>query len=154
MSLTATSTRIRPPAVVGALLVPVVVGSALCLAIAGAVRSVATIPSTFQPFAPPSVIMLATIGITAGMIGWLIVRRLASRPAAVLRVLVPAVVLVSLVPDILLGLSKSEPGTTWAGVVGLMAMHLAVAAVAVVSFAKFLPLPARGSPEADRGRKG
>jgi len=44
-----------------------------------------------------------------------------------MRFLAPAVVLVSLIPDVLVGVTRSEAGTTWAGVFGLMAMHLAVA---------------------------
>jgi hypothetical protein len=76
---------------------------------------VATIPSGFNPFQPGAYISLTVL----------------------------AVVLVSLVPDVLLGVSQSQPGTTWPGVVGLMVMHLAVAAVAVTSYARLLPLPAR-----------
>ena len=63
----------------------------------------------------------------AGAAGWLALRRWAANPAGVMRFLAPAVVLVSLIPDVLVGVTRSEAGTTWAGVFGLMAMHLAVA---------------------------
>lgn len=147
MSATSTpAVRTRPPAAIAALLVPIVVGSLACAAIAAVVGAIATIPSEFSPLTPGAYLTLTTIGIIAGMIGWEIVRRRAANPAAVLRVLVPVVVLLSLVPDVMLGVSESSPGTTWPGVIGLMLMHLAVAAVAVASFAKFLPLAHRDRP--------
>jgi hypothetical protein len=132
--------RTRPPAAAGALLVAVITGSLLSAAIAVLFRGVATIPSGFSPFTPSAYIPLITLGDAAGLAGWLVVRRRAGDPATVMRVLVPAVVLVSLVPDVLVGITKSLAGTTWPGIAGLMVMHLTVAAVAVTTFAKLLPL--------------
>jgi hypothetical protein len=48
-------------------------------------------------------------------------------------------------PDVLAGVTKFEAGTTWTGVGGLMAMHLAVAICAVATFTRFLPLT--GQPQ-------
>lgn len=142
----ASSTRTRPPAVIAALVISIALGALASAAIATVVRGVADIPSDFGPFNPSAYIFFTVLGVIGGLIGWLVIRRRANNPAAVLRVLVPGVVLLSLVPDILLGLNKSMPGTTWAGVIGLMAMHLAVAAAAVPTFAKFLPLPRPAQP--------
>ncbi|QSB14206.1 hypothetical protein JQS43_22245 [Natronosporangium hydrolyticum] len=142
----ATVAPARPAGLIAALLVPIVLGSLACAAIAAAVGTIATIPSEFMPFTPGAYISAATIGVIAGMIGWEVVRRRAANPAAVLRILVPVVVPVSLVPDVMLGVSESSPGTTWPGVIGLMVMHLAVAAIAVASFVKFLPLAHRDRP--------
>ena len=132
-------TRTRPSASAGALLIAVITGSLLSAAIAALVSGVATIPPGFTPFTP-GYIPLITLGDAVALVGWLLVRRKAASPASVMRALAPAAVLVSLVPDVLLGITKFEAGTTWPGVAGLMAMHLAVAAVAVTSYAKLLPL--------------
>lgn len=55
--------------------------------------------------------------------------------------LVPVVVLLSLVPDVLVGASGQMPGTSWGAVVGLMVMHLVVTIVAVPAYQRVLPLP-------------
>jgi len=94
----------------------------------------------FQPLQPASYIFLTVVGVLAGAAGWAGVRRWSRRPAAVLRRLVPAVVTVSLVPDVALLFSDAQPGTTGLGVAALIAMHLATAAVAVPIFARALPL--------------
>jgi len=49
------------------------------------------------------------------------------------------VLVVSLVPDLLVHLDGSMPGTSATAVWALVAMHLATAAVAVPTFARFLP---------------
>ena len=67
-----------------------------------------------------------------------------------MRLLVPAVVALSFIPDVLIGVTKSEAGTTWAGVGGLMAMHLAAAVCAVVAFSRFLPLTGQSQHRAAR----
>jgi hypothetical protein len=79
------------------------------------------------------------LGVLAGAVGWQIVRRRATRPAAVLRWLVPAVVALSLIPDIAVG-AGSSPGVSWGAVSALMLMHLTVAATAVVVYRRFMPL--------------
>ena len=88
----------------------------------------------FTEYAP-----LTAVGVVAGAAGWAAIRRFASRPRSVLRVLVPAVVLVSFVPDLLI----LTIGATLTNVAGLMVMHLAVATVAVTGLVRVLPLPTR-----------
>jgi hypothetical protein len=129
-----------PVAISAALLVPIAVGSAIAAAITALVPAVATIPSDFAPFKPSSYIALIVVGVVAGAAGWLVVRRRAANPPGVMRRLAPAVVALSFIPDVLIGVTKSEAGTTWAGVGGLMAMHLAVAVCAIAAFSRFLPL--------------
>jgi len=129
-----------PAAIAAALLIPIAVSVAAAAAITAIVRAVATIPSDFAPFKPSSYIGLIVVGIVAGAVGWLVVRRRAANAPGVMRFLVPAVVTLSFIPDVLIGVTKSEAGTTWTGVGGLMAMHLAVAVLAVVAFNRFLPL--------------
>jgi len=76
------------------------------------------------------------LGVLAGTAGWAAVRRYASRPRAVLRVLVPGVLALSFVPGIFL----LTVGNGLVNVVGLWGMHLVVALVTVTMASRFLPL--------------
>jgi hypothetical protein len=143
-------TPAAPAAIAAALLIPIVVSAAIAAAIAALVRAVATIPSDFAPFKPSSYIGLIVVGVVAGAVGWLVVRRRAANPPDVMRLLGPAVVALSFIPDVLIGVTKSEAGTTWAGVGGLMAMHLAVAVCAIAAFSRFLPLTGQSQHRAAR----
>ena len=84
----------------------------------------------------PAFAVFTFVGVVVGSIGWSVVRRRATQPRAVLRWLVPVTLLVLFVPDILLGLGR-EP---WSTVVSLLVMHVAMAAVAVVTYLRALPL--------------
>jgi hypothetical protein len=90
--------------------------------------------------------------VLAGAIGWAIIRRRASDPRRLLAWLVPAVIAVSLIPDIALGASGGSSSsnmmtshTTWGGVAALMVMHLFVAACAVTAYRLLIPLPAKAA---------
>lgn len=83
---------------------------------------------------------LTVVGVLAGAGGWALVRARSARPARVLRGGIPVILLVTFVPDILLGAS-GEPGTGWGAAAALMVMHLVVAAVAVPAYLLLLPLP-------------
>jgi hypothetical protein len=96
----------------------------------------------FPPLEPSAYAPLTVQGVLAGAVGWAAVRRWARRPAAVLRKLVPAVVAVSLLPDVALLFNDMQPSTGGLGVAALIVMHLATAAVAVPVLARVLPLPA------------
>ncbi len=80
---------------------------------------------------------LTAIGVIAGTAGWASVRHYAAQPRAVLRVLVPAVVVVSLVPGVVLLFLGNGIGN----VVGLWIMHIVVAVVTVAVLSRVLPLP-------------
>jgi hypothetical protein len=84
---------------------------------------------------------MSSVDVVAGTAGWAATRRFASRPRSVLRVLVPAVVLVSFVPDLLI----LTVGATLTNVAGLVLMHLVVATIAVVVLTRILPLPDRSA---------
>ena len=79
---------------------------------------------------------LTVLGVLAGTAGWAVIRRRAAQPRAVLRVVVPAVVVMSFVPDLLLLLNA----TTVGNVVALLCMHVAIAAITVPVLARVLPL--------------
>jgi hypothetical protein len=86
---------------------------------------------------------LVVLGVLAGGVGWQIVRSRAARPDRLLRRLVPAVLAVSFLPDLALGVTGGE-GATWGGVAALVGMHVVVAAAAVASYTVFLPPTAPG----------
>lgn len=94
----------------------------------------------FRPLQPGPYVFLTVVGVLAGAAGWAAVRRWARRPGAVLRWLVPVVVAASLLPDLALLFTDTQPNTSGLAVAGLMAMHVATAVVAVPVFARVLPL--------------
>jgi hypothetical protein len=53
------------------------------------------------------------------------------------------VVVVSLVPDVIVGAKHDLAGGTWGGVTALMVMYLIVAVCGVVALRSFLPLTTR-----------
>lgn len=86
-----------------------------------------------------SEIFLSIAGVFGGAIGWAVVRRVSRRPGRALAVLVPIVFLVTLIPDLGVGIS-SGTAAIWTAVVGLMLMHVATVAVAIPVYLRFLPL--------------
>ena len=96
----------------------------------------------FQQLKAPAFGSLTVLGVLFGTGGWAMIRRWTRRPATVLRLLVPAVLVVSLVPDLLL-LSDSTPGSSGLAVGALMVMHLAVTVVLVTVLRRVLPITDR-----------
>ena len=88
---------------------------------------------SFGPLQPPVYLSFAVLGTLAALGGWLLVVRVVRRSARALGILVPGLLVLSLVPDVVLLVTGFIPGTTVAGVVGLMLMHPIVAAVAVLT---------------------
>lgn len=85
---------------------------------------------------PTTAITYSVIGVLIGALGWALIRRFAPRPAAVLRWLVPLVVVLSFIPDLML----LQYGLSVLLVIGLMVMHVVCAAVAVPVFRRVLPV--------------
>ena len=92
----------------------------------------------FQPLTFAAYGFFTVIGVVAGLVGWLLVRRTANA-AATLRWLVPSVLVVSLVPDVLVGFSD-RAGVSWGAVAALMVMHVVVTVIAVFTFSRLLPV--------------
>ena len=92
----------------------------------------------FTPLTPGAYGFFTVVGVIAGLVGWLLIRR-TSNAAAILRWLVPTVLVVSLVPDVLVGFSD-QAGVSWGAVFALMVMHVIVTVVAVATFTRLLPL--------------
>jgi hypothetical protein len=99
---------------------------------AGATAFPPLMPFVFGPF--------AAAGVLAAYAGWRIVRARVARPRAVLRVLVPVLLVLSFLPDVVLLLTGFIPGTTVTGAVALMLMHLTVAGVAVPVAQRLAPV--------------
>ncbi len=102
-------------------------------------RTFFDIPAEFQQLTLPVYGFLTVVGAIAGAVGWHLVVARSPNASGVLRVLVPTVLVLSLIPDVVLLVSGSQPGTTTAGVVALMLMHLGVAAAAVPAYRRFIP---------------
>ena len=94
-------------------------------------------------FSPLLIVVYApftVVGLIAAYLGWRIVRRRARHPAAVLRVLVPVLTVLSFTPDTILAITGFIPGASLTGVVALGLMHLVVVTVAVPICARLAPV--------------
>ncbi|MES1170690.1 MAG: hypothetical protein ABUL47_08385 [Leifsonia sp.] len=118
--------------------------------VAGAATSIVAFTVTslgvadgFTPLRPALYLPFVAVGVIATVIGWRIIRARAKNPAAVLRVLVPTVLLLSFVPDAILIATRFIPGTTLIGGLSLSVMHVIVAAVAVPLAQRIAPVGAR-----------
>ena len=93
---------------------------------------------SFTPLQPGAYVFLTVVGVLLGLAGWAVVRRTASHPARLLRVLVPVVLLMSFVPD--LTTAPDMAGSTTGGVVALLLMHVTTTIIAVLGFRRALPV--------------
>ncbi|MFF8969103.1 DUF6069 family protein [Streptomyces sp. NPDC014995] len=139
MSVTSEAAAVRrgPLVVVGGVIAAIMVAS-LADAVLALLALAAGAPDDFQPLEPGSYVFLTAVGVIAGAVGWAVVRKVSKDPEALVRWLVPAVVVVSFVPDFLL---FGDGGAT--GVAALLLMHVVVAAVAVFAYRKVMPLSGR-----------
>ena len=124
---------------VPAIAVAAVGSMAVNAVIAAIARGPLDVSSEFQPLTAPVFLMWTVVGTAAGALVWRAITRRSAQPAHLLRRLVPAVLVVSLLPDLVVYVDGSMPGTSGTAVWALVAMHLATAAVAVPTFQRFLP---------------
>jgi hypothetical protein len=92
----------------------------------------------FEPLTIPAYGFFTVVGVVAGLIGWVLIRRTA-RAATTLRWLVPTVLVLSLVPDVMVGFSD-RAAVSWGAVAALMVMHVVVTVAAVATFSRLLPV--------------
>ena len=128
-----TSALARVGVVVG-----VVVGASVVNAVIAQIALALGASSSFTPLTPGAYVFLTVIGVLLALAGWALVRRASTRPARVLRVLVPVVLLLSFIPDFVIVPGMAGSSTT--GLIALMLMHVTTAAVAVAGFARALPV--------------
>ncbi len=93
----------------------------------------------FVPLTPGPIVLWTLIGAVVGALGWRLIVNRSTRSGAVLRRLVPTVLAISLLPDVALLVTDSMPGTSTAGVLALMLMHVATAAIAVATYRRTMP---------------
>ena len=122
------------------LLVAAIAVAGLANSIIAFVAILAGASSTYAPLMLPVYLAFTVAGVLGGYLGWRIVRRVAARPARVLRVLVPVALVLSWVPDVILAITQFIPGTTLTGAIGLALMHAVVVAVAVPVYARIAPV--------------
>jgi len=118
--------------------VAAVIGNVVISVIAHA----AGVSSSFKPLHPATFIPLTVVGFIAGAAGWTVIRARANRPTNFLRKAVPAVLVLSFVPDIAVLASGQMTGVSAGAVFALMCMHLMVAAAAIPTYVLALPLHA------------
>jgi len=144
MTVTSTSVARRSGLTVAAGILAAAVVAVAVNALIAAIAHAFGAADEFQPLQFGAYAFLTVAGTVIAAAGWAAIRRWAGRPSAVLRWLVPAVLVVSFVPDLALLGSDAQPGTSGLAVVALIVMHINVAAVAVPAFRIVLPLPDRG----------
>jgi Family of unknown function (DUF6069) len=127
--------------VAGGLLVAALVAVAANTGVA-AIAHGAGVSHDFRPLQPTTYGTLTVLGFLAGAAGWRLVRNRAADPRRRLRGLVPAVLVLSLIPDLLIHGSSAFAGSSWGAVVATMSMHFVVATVAVPTYLRTIPLPA------------
>jgi hypothetical protein len=118
-------------AVVAAIVVSIAVNTGVAVATTSLVGGGSRIGLTPVAYGPAT-----ALGIIVATVGWTIVRRRGARPGALLRVLVPTVLVVSLVPGIVLLILGNSP----LNIVGLWVMHLVVTVVTVTTLSRVLPV--------------
>ena len=134
---TSTATRVTAGKIALAGIVAAVVALVANTVVAQVARA-AGASDDFTPLTPGAYGFFTVIGVIAGLVGWLLIRR-TTTAAATLRWLVPTVLVLSLVPDVLVGFSD-QAGVSWGAVIALMVMHVIVTLVAVATFTRLLPL--------------
>ncbi len=87
--------------------------------------------SGFLPLAVGPTVVFTVVGVLGAVAVFALVARFAREPVRLFVRVAFVVLLLSLVPDVLLLLAGSVPGTTVAGVLALMAEHVATWAIAV-----------------------
>lgn len=136
-------TQIAAPTRIAYVLAGVAASALATSAVAFAARAAGASPD-FAPLQPQAYLTFATAGTLLAILGWVLVVRLARRPARLLRVLVPTLLVLSLVPDVVLLFMGFIPNTNPVAVFGLMLMHPIVAGVAVLVGQRIAPANAGG----------
>ena len=141
-STTTTSTSSRDVSASSALtagLTGGVVAAVLNVAISAIARGAFGAGDDFAPLTPGPIVMWSIVGALIGAVGWRLIVNKKPDSRALLRKLVPAVLVLSFLPDVALLASNSMAGQTTAGVIALMVMHVITAAVVVTAYRRVMP---------------
>ena len=93
----------------------------------------------FAPLTPGPIVLWSILGAIIGAAGWRLIVTKKADSGALLRWLVPTVLVLSFIPDVALLASDSMAGQTTAGVLALMVMHVLTAVIAVTAYRKAMP---------------
>ncbi|MFD5224181.1 DUF6069 family protein [Microbacterium sp. NPDC058342] len=140
---TITTTRYRAGTAIARSAAIVAVSASLANALV-ALAAVALGAEATGGLQPMAYIAFTVIAAIAGAVGWHLINRYTGRPARVMRWLVPAFLVVSFVPDILVGATMG-----WLAAAALMLMHVVTITIAVLTYRRYLPLRADTAGGAD-----
>jgi uncharacterized protein DUF6069 len=137
------TTATRPAVGVRSALTAGAVAAVGAAVVNGAISLVARGPlgvsAEFVPLTPGPIVLWTVIGALVGAAGWRLIVNRSARSGAVLRALVPTVLVLSLIPDVALLVTGAMPGTTTTAVLALMVMHVVTAAIAVTAYRRTMP---------------
>jgi hypothetical protein len=105
--------------------------------VATALRSWLQVPAGFQPLTLPFVAFFTIIGMIAATVVFAWIAQTRPNPVRTFLVIAAVGLFLSWLPDLAIGVMGVFPGTTAAGIVSLMALHLVAAACAVVMLTRF-----------------
>jgi uncharacterized protein DUF6069 len=105
--------------------------------IAQALASLFQVPAAFRPLQPASVASLTVLGVTGAVLVFAALNRLRPDPVRAFTVVAAIALLVSWTPDLAVYASGAYPGTTVAGVLSLMSLHVVAAAIAVFLLGRY-----------------
>jgi uncharacterized protein DUF6069 len=121
-----------------------VVGASLALvatvanvALAMVLRGSLQVPAGFQPLTAPAVASLTIVGMIAATVVFARIAQTRPDPTRTFLVIATVGLFLSWLPDLAIWVTAIFPGTTGAGIVSLMALHVVAAACAVAILTRF-----------------
>jgi predicted acyltransferase len=121
--------------VVGASLA--VVATVANVALATALRSRLQVPAGFQPLTTPAVVSLTIVGMIAATVVFAWTAHTRPDPIRAFLVIATVGLLLSWLPDLAIWATSVFHGTTGAGILSLMALHVVAAGLAVAILTRF-----------------
>jgi hypothetical protein len=115
------------------------VAAALNLALSAFARGPLDASDDFMPLTPGPIVMWTIVGALVAAVAWRRIVSTSPRSRALLRRLVPAVLVLSFVPDVALLATDGMTGQTTPAVVSLMVMHAVTAVVVVAAYRRAMP---------------
>ncbi len=116
-----------------------VLAAVVNVAIAAVARNAFDVSDDFQPLTPGPIVMWTILGAIIGAAGWRLFVNKSDGSHALLRKLVPTVLVLSFIPDVALLATDALPGTSTAAVLSLMAMHVVTAVIVVTAYRRAMP---------------
>lgn len=135
------ATVTRPRTTTSRIVIAAVTAAVLTSAVNAAIALIAVAlgATATRQLTPGVDIAFSVLASVVGAIGWTIMDRRTADPRRVLRVLGPAVLLVSFIPDIALGVA-TVASTGIAPILALALMHVTTITIAIAVYARVLPL--------------